>query len=167
MPNILRYKTSLLAVWLGIFSMLGVVKAQSLPNPSISITHFDNSASYAPGSSISIHVFTDGNYPLTNSFELVLSDGSGNFTGASPVIGTRSDFFTPIMVGTIPANTTAGTGYRLKVRAVLGAAGTPPEATSAAFTISSGTAPPALTLNLTWLQSSYDGFINCPTADQF
>ena len=138
----------------------------TLPAPTISINHFDNTDKYAPGSSISIHVKTDGNFPLTNVFELVLSDANGNFSASSPIIGSRTDFFTPIMVGIIPNGTAAGSGYRLRVRSIL-SSGTPgPSVDSAPFVVELGDAPHSGGFAIS-LQNFGNSVINCIQSDQF
>ena len=143
-PTMRQYSTYFSNLFFSLFAVIFFSNAANarplpIPPPTIAINHFDNTGSYAPGSSISVHVTTDGDFPLTNIFELVLSDASGGFTASSPVIGTRSDFFTPIMVGTIPATTPAGTGYKLKVRSVLSAGNPGPEVIlGTPFTIQSG-----------------------------
>jgi hypothetical protein len=137
-----------------------------LPDPTISINHFDNRDNYAPGSSISIHIKTDGNFPLTNVFELVLSDRNGNFSASSTVIGSRTDFFAPIIVGTIPNGIVAGNGYRLRVRSIL-SSGTPgPFIDSAPFSIALGNAPYPNGIAIT-LNNFGNNAFNCLQSDQF
>jgi len=87
--------------------------------PAIEIVRFNNTATYYAGGSISIHINPKGVFQLNNSFTLELSDASGSFSSPA-VLGTVSEFFTPIINGIIPASTPQGTGYKLRVKATTG-----------------------------------------------
>jgi hypothetical protein len=140
--------------------------AQFTP-PALTITHFENTAIYAPGANISIHIYTAGNFPLNNTFQLILSDASGNFSSSSPVIGTRTDFFTPIMNGVIPATTTAGSGYKLKVTGVGSYIGAAPEVISNSFSIQPNTqAPGVVNISLVYGFSNSTA-IKCFSTEQY
>ncbi|MFM7710383.1 MAG: hypothetical protein ACKO5C_05655, partial [Ferruginibacter sp.] len=145
----------------------GILSAQS-----ITIINFENTATYAPGSTVSVHVYTGGYYPKTNVFDLLLSDASGSFVSPT-LIGSRSDFYTPIIVGLIPAGTPAGTGYKLRIRSTL-ISGTPgPVVDTDPFTIQAGVAPhtgaAGLSINITGGNSNIPGAtkINCLGSDQY
>jgi len=72
-----------------------------------------------------------------NTFNLYLSDASGNFPAGGTLIGTSTGFYSSFLNGVIPAGTPAGGGYKVIVKS------TNPvvtSAASAAFTINAGTA---------------------------
>ena len=69
--------------------------------------------SYCAGTPISVP-FTAANFTAGNVFTAQLSNASGSF--ASPVsIGTLTGTSTGTIAGFLPANTVAGTGYRIRV----------------------------------------------------
>jgi hypothetical protein len=114
---------------------------------TITLTRFNNTATYFPGASISVHLNPDGVFTTSNQFILELSDATGSFA-APTTIATASEFFIPVLNGTLPAGLAAGTGYQLRVRS------TAPAITSAAtsaFTVQAATAftKPTITLNTT------------------
>ncbi|QMU27512.1 T9SS type B sorting domain-containing protein [Adhaeribacter radiodurans] len=87
----------------------------SEPNskPSITIQSFAE-FNYCAGPVVYVPFRTSGFFEADNSFVAQLSDAAGSF--ASPVIiGTGS---TSPLLATIPANTMAGSGYRIRVVAV-------------------------------------------------
>jgi hypothetical protein len=89
--------------------------------PAIEIIRFNNTATYYPGGSISIHIRPTGVFDINNKFYLDLSDANGNFAASPNIIATVDEFFTPIINATIPANTPIGTGYKLRVRSTTAA----------------------------------------------
>ncbi|RAJ21999.1 PKD domain-containing protein [Pedobacter cryoconitis] len=69
---------------------------------------------YAPGSSLSA-TFSIGESScirIGNTFSLVLVNNAGN----EITLGTYNGFYTTFVNGTIPANTPAGTGYKVRVK---------------------------------------------------
>lgn len=91
---------------------------------------------YTPGSTITA-TFTLGTTCISpgNTFELYLSDASGNFASETR-IGTYAGFYSTFVNGDIPAGTTPGSGYKLRVKSTTPALVL---AESAAFTIVAGT----------------------------
>jgi len=66
------------------------------------------------GTTISVPYTTKGKYSSANVFTAQLSDAAGSFT--NPVnIGTLAATTSGTISGTIPANTSSGTGYRIRV----------------------------------------------------
>ena len=100
---------------------------------SIDFIHFNSTATYGPGSSISVHVNPKGIYKMgdpsalgtnslnNNKFILELSDSLGNFNGTN-ILAEIYDFYTPLINGLIPEDSTPGTddGYQVRVKATLG-----------------------------------------------
>ncbi len=84
---------------------------------TINIIRFNNTASYYPGGSISIHINPTGLFAIDNAFYLDLSDANGNFAPTPNVIATVNEFFTPVINAIIPSGTPVGTGFKLRVRA--------------------------------------------------
>jgi hypothetical protein len=117
----------------------------ALSAPVINIVRFNNTATYYPGGSISIHINPTGVFALNNTFTLELSDASGNFTSPT-VLATVNEFFTPLINATIPAGTPTGAGYRLRVRASTTNA---QSATSSSFSIGSAPSPALITPAIT------------------
>ena len=131
----MKIKSLLLAISLLFFQSL-------LSAQTINIIRFNNTVTYYAGGSISIHINPTGVFALNNSFFLDLSDANGSFANPT-TIATVQEFFTPVINATIPANTPAGTGYKLRVRA--STAGVTPVVTSTSFSI---VAAPNPTLSL-------------------
>lgn len=75
---------------------------------------------YGRGSSISVLFKPRGVYPLDNTFELLLSDASGNFSQGTS-IGTYTSHYTTFVNGVIPNNAAASTNYKVKIVAKSGA----------------------------------------------
>ena len=98
---------------------------------SIDIIHFNSSATYAPGSGVSVHIDPKGVYKLSdlnsdgvissfeiespnnNSFILELTDTNGNVIQQ---LSEVYDFYTPLINGDLPLNLSPG-DYQLRVRA--------------------------------------------------
>ncbi|HVV54208.1 MAG TPA: PKD-like domain-containing protein [Mucilaginibacter sp.] len=103
---------------------------------TITVGNVDNGP-YGQGSTIAVPINIDdsgGCIQRNNTFNLYLSDASGNFTPGT-LIGTYNGFYAAFINGTIP-NVPAGTGYRVEVRS------TNPAVTSsisAPFTITGNT----------------------------
>ncbi|MFN4892830.1 MAG: hypothetical protein ACK5G0_03590, partial [Bacteroidota bacterium] len=149
-------------LFLLIFSFcVGLVSAQS-----ISIVNFE-AAKYAPGSTISVHINTDGYFPKSNIFELVLSNDQGQFLPTSPVIAIRNDFFTPIMVGAIPAGTPAGVNYKIRIRSTLIAGSPGPFIDSDPFVIEPGVSPHVGGLTIALANIPGSSRISCLQSDQY
>ena len=104
---------------------------------SIDIIHFNSSATYAPGSGVSVHIDPKGVYELidtngndglilnadlqnnlNNRFILELSSPGGSFDNPT-TLATVYDFYTPLINGIIPSDISEG-DYRLRVRATKG-----------------------------------------------
>ena len=100
---------------------------------SIEIIDFNESASYGPGSGVSLHINPTGifemgnpltlgaNDPVNNKFVLELSNSSGDFSSPT-VLAEVYAFYTPLINGLIPEDSTPGTddGYQVRVKATLG-----------------------------------------------
>lgn len=74
---------------------------------------------YGYNSNITVPLNFPGNVsdlPLNNTFELFLSDATGNFVGNGTSLGSFSGFYTPSLNGVIPNGLAAGTGYKLRIR---------------------------------------------------
>jgi gliding motility-associated-like protein len=93
---------------------------------------------YGRGGGITVPIKLSGACINTNNtFQLYLSDAAGNFPGT--LIGTYTGFFTPFINGVIPAGTTTGANYKVRV------VSTSPAVTSASsntFSIVATTATP-------------------------
>jgi gliding motility-associated-like protein len=87
----------------------GVIHTQA---QTITPVYFNNTATYFPGGSISFHFKPTGNFPIGTSYTLQLMDASGS-TVINPNIGSVSEFFVPVLNGTLPDGLTTGT-YSLR-----------------------------------------------------
>ncbi|MEZ0538873.1 metallophosphoesterase [Fibrella arboris] len=82
-----------------------------LPRPKLT-TNALVAAAYCPNASVSVSVSSE-NAPLASSwtYDIQLSDAAGNFASARPIgSGTL-----PTLLAQLPADLSAGTGYRLRV----------------------------------------------------
>ncbi|MBN9296185.1 MAG: PKD domain-containing protein [Filimonas sp.] len=95
---------------------------------------------YGRGSSIALPIRVSGCFATNNTFRLVLSDASGNFSPGTQ-IGSYTGDYTGFLNGTIPNGIAAGTGYRLRVESTSPAIITAP---SIPFTIDATNVPPAI-----------------------
>ena len=100
---------------------------------SLEIVSFNSTASYGPGSGVSVHINPTGifemgnpltlgtNDPVNNKFVLELSNSSGDFSSPT-VLAEVYAFYTPLINGLIPEDSTPGTddGYQVRVKATLG-----------------------------------------------
>ena len=100
---------------------------------SLDIVSFNSTASYGPGSGVSVHINPTGifemgnpltlgtNDPVNNKFVLELSNSSGDFSSPT-VLAEVYAFYTPLINGLIPEDSTPGTddGYQVRVKATLG-----------------------------------------------
>jgi len=69
-----------------------------------------------PGSTVSVPYTITGSFLASNTFTAQLSDASGSFVPTPTPIGTLTNTNTSgTITATIPANTPAGTGYRIRV----------------------------------------------------
>ncbi|REA59879.1 hypothetical protein DSL64_16330 [Dyadobacter luteus] len=112
--------------------------ASSIAQTSIT-TGVVTPASICPGGNISVAFTFVGAVLPTNSFAVQLSDATGSFSSASNIgTGTAS----PI-TGVIPANSTAGTAYKVRVVSVVTLAPTVPVITGTESTVLTVNAIPA------------------------
>ena len=91
---------------------------------------------YGRGSNIAVPININdasGCIQQNNTFNLYLSDASGNFVAGGTLIGTYTGFYTSFINGVIPNGTPAGAGYKVIVKSTNPAV---PSAASSAFTIS-------------------------------
>ncbi|MBK5209424.1 MAG: T9SS type A sorting domain-containing protein [Flavobacteriaceae bacterium] len=87
---------------------INIIASRTITTGAISPT------SYCVGASVNIPYTITGTFNNGNIFTAQLSDASGSF--ASPVtIGTLTSTAAGSITGTIPNNTIAGTGYRIRV----------------------------------------------------
>ncbi|MGO4904868.1 GEVED domain-containing protein [Flavobacterium sp. W20_MBD1_R3] len=70
--------------------------------------------SYCAGAAVSIPYTTTGIFNAGNIFTAQLSDATGNF-GSPVTIGALSSIAAGSILGTMPAGTVSGTGYRIRV----------------------------------------------------
>ena len=91
-----------------IFGSLNVLAQQ------INLVRFNNSASYTPGSGVSVIINPTGVFELNNQFLLELSNNGGAFTTPT-VLTTLTEFYVPVINGTLPTGLAAG-NYKLRVR---------------------------------------------------
>jgi gliding motility-associated-like protein len=125
---------------------------------SIELVKFDKDLTYFQSGGISILIKPTGVFEIDNQFILELSNQSGDFTN-STVLVTRTDFFLPALNGIIPATTTPGTAYKLRVRSTNPAR----ELVTGPFSITngvSGSKSPSLAYS-TLAPSNLDEFIKC------
>lgn len=116
---------------------------------------------YTPGSTIAAP-FTIGGASCiaqTNTFQLYLSDASGNFA-AERLIGTYTGFYSTYVNGIIPAGTIAGTGYKVRVKST-NPANVSTE--SAAFEIKNGAAVSAKISSTQLSPTNPEAFGTCIT----
>lgn len=94
-----------------------------------------NPGPYGQGSTIVVPININdagGCINQGNTFNIYLSDASGNFPAGGTLIGSYSGFYTGFVNGVIPNGTTPGTNYKVRVQSTSPAT---TSATSAAFTI--------------------------------
>ena len=109
-------KYFLLFFWLLISSGLFSQQAEA----EIDIVHFNNSVSYASGSTVSLHLNTKGIYKIDNEFSLVISDLGGDFnTNSQTLIESVPEFYTSLLIADLPNDLSAGE-YRLRIIANAG-----------------------------------------------
>ena len=97
----------------------------------IELIHFNSTATYGPGSGISVHINPSGIYkmgspsalnsdnPNNNKFVLELSDSSGSFSSPESLAEVYT-FYTPLLNGLIPADTPPSSDYKIRIKATLG-----------------------------------------------
>ena len=130
-------KTRCRKIWhsVAIFSTLLLLALQAHAQLTIGAV---DAGPYTPGSTIAAP-FTIGNascIATTNTFQLYLSDATGNFA-AEQLIGTYTGFYSTYVNGIIPNTTPAGTGYKVRVKSTAPAA---VSTESTTFEIKAGTA---------------------------
>ncbi|MCL9770389.1 hypothetical protein NAT47_08160, partial [Flavobacterium sp. HXWNR69] len=86
----------------------------NLYSQQINLIRFNNSASYTPGSGVSVIINPTGVFQLDNQFILELSNPGGTFTTPT-VLNTLNEFYVPAINGVLPNSLAAGT-YKLRVR---------------------------------------------------
>jgi hypothetical protein len=134
-----------------------VASCANIPT-SIDLVKFDTGLSYFQGGGISILIKPKGVFEIDNQFILELSNQSGDFTN-STVLVTRNDFFIPALNGIIPATTTPGSAYKLRVRSTNPSR----ELVTGSFSITnnvSGSKSPSLSYS-SLAPSNLDEFIKC------
>jgi PKD repeat protein len=113
-----------------IFNLLAlVVTAQTITIGSV------DAGPYGQGSTISVPIVTSGCLSTTNAYRLYLSDANGNFD-AQKEIGSINGFYATFINGIIPAGTTAGSDYKVRV---ISTAPVGTSTTSTAFAINNAT----------------------------
>ena len=130
-------KTRCRKIWhsVAIFSTLLLLALQAHAQLTVGAV---DAGPYTPGSTIAAP-FTIGNascIATTNTFQLYLSDATGNFA-AERLIGTYTGFYSTYVNGIIPNTTPAGTGYKVRVKSTAPAA---VSTESITFEIKAGTA---------------------------
>lgn len=109
-------KTSCRRKWPYVALFFGVLFFTSSCFAQLTITTVD-AGPYTPGSTIAAAFDIDPATCITpgNTFQLYLSDASGNFA-TETLIGTYNSFYSTYVNGTIPIGTPAGTGYRVRIK---------------------------------------------------
>ncbi|TXI66603.1 MAG: hypothetical protein E6Q46_04845, partial [Flavobacterium sp.] len=80
----------------------------NLYSQQINLIRFNNSASYTPGSGVSVIINPTGVFQLDNQFILELSNPGGTFTTPT-VLNTLNEFYVPAINGVLPNSLAAGT----------------------------------------------------------
>lgn len=75
------------------------------------------SNSFCKGSFINVAFQVDGSINTNNTYTAELSDASGSFSNATTIGTLISTNLMDVVPATIPSNTTAGNGYRIRVKA--------------------------------------------------
>ena len=91
----------------------GIVRIFAGDAPTITIDEI-NTTEFCAGASVEAAVTATGTYPDDNIFTLQLSDASGSFDNPITLYEYQATAVN-FIVGTIPHNTPAGTGYRVRV----------------------------------------------------
>lgn len=83
---------------------------------SISIDHSNFiSGTYGQGSSVAVPFTTSGCFSSNNTFELYLSDASGDFTNEQ-LLSSQTSVYAAFLNGSLPAALPPGTNYRLRIK---------------------------------------------------
>jgi len=107
MKNIIK------TLWLLAFLISGLtINAQD-----INLIRFNNTPNYASGSGVSVIINPTGVFDLNNQFILQLSGVGGSWTSPT-TLTTVSEFYVPVINGTLPTGLTAG-NYKLRVISTL------------------------------------------------
>src|SRR5258708_9845543 len=94
---------------------------------------------YGQGSTITVPITINdatGCIDQSNTFNLYLSDASGNFPAGGTLTGSYTGFYTPFVNGIIPNGTPVGAGYKVRVQTTSPAT---TSVSSSAFTINTKT----------------------------
>jgi hypothetical protein len=86
----------------------------NLYSQQINLIRFNNTASYTPGSGVSVIINPTGVFDLNNQFVLELSNPGGAFTTPT-ALNTLNEFYVPVINGVLPNGLVAGT-YKLRIR---------------------------------------------------
>lgn len=81
---------------------------------TINVTSLSETGPFCAGASFDVNYAPVGTYNLDNIFTAQLSDASGNFSSPTN-IGTFSSAVAGTINATIPQNTLAGTGYKIRI----------------------------------------------------
>jgi PKD repeat protein len=127
-------------LYIFLYAFLLLISAVPAFSQTITVTNFDTTIPYSPGSSIAVPIHIDNPANLciaqSNTFNLYLSNAAGVYP-ATP-LATVTGFYATFINSTIPAGTLPGVGYKVKVTASSNPGATIVE--SAPFTIVAGSA---------------------------
>lgn len=98
---------------LGLFLFFLLNFSFSVSAATIDLVRFNNTASYVPGSGVSVIINPNGVFELNNTFKLELSNNGGAFTSPT-VLTTLTEFYVPVINGILPAGLAPG-NYKLRV----------------------------------------------------
>jgi gliding motility-associated-like protein len=87
---------------------------QDLNAQVINLVRFNNVNNYYPGSGVSVIINPTGIFAESNQFKLELSDVGGVFNANTRQLSSLSEFYVPVMNGTLPTNITPGL-YKLRI----------------------------------------------------
>ncbi len=91
-----------------LLSCFFVVSSLSSYAQTIGFIRFNNSASYTPGSGVSVIINPTGVFDLNNQFVLELSNPGGTFTTPT-VLNTLNEFYVPAINGVLPNSSSVST----------------------------------------------------------
>jgi PKD repeat protein len=99
--------------------LLGIICSFAIPaSAQLTIGTFDPGP-YSPSSNIAVTFNIDPTscIPRVNTFNMYLSDASGNFSAAPTLIGQYNSFYSTYVNGIIPAGTPTGNNYKIRIAA--------------------------------------------------
>ncbi len=141
-----------------------VASCTNIPT-NIELVNFNTGLTYFQGGGISILIKPTGVFEIDNQFILELSNSSGNFS-SSEVLAVKNEFFIPALNGIIPATTTPGVAYKLRVRSTKPAR----ELVTGSFSIGPGLAgskSPSISFIEGYQATSLEQFIKCVNSDDY